>query len=84
MKEKRHIRNIPENRANRKDRFRVQFKSKKDFEVLVVTINRILTGEVQVSKFKSNDLPDKGSIYFTTFVINGRLTVQWKNINPMI
>ena len=54
-------RNIPEYRENSNERFRVRYKDKYNFELLVVNICRSKTKEIQTFKFKSSELPDKDS-----------------------
>ena len=71
-------RNIPEERENRNDRFRVRYKDKNSFDQLIVNIVRLKTGESERFPFSSNELPDKDSIYFTTRVENGKFIVEWK------
>jgi len=73
-------RNIPENRENSNDRFRVRYKDKNKFDMLIVNICRRKTNETQVFKFNSNELPDKDSIHFTTSIINEKLDVTWTGL----
>lgn len=73
-------RNIPENRENTNDRFRVRYKDKNSFKQLIVNIVRLKTGESKRFKFSSDELPDKDSIYFTTRVLDGKFTVEWKSL----
>jgi len=71
-------RNIPENRENSNERFRVRYKVKNKFDLLVVNICRTKTNEIQSFRFNSADLPDKDSIYFSTSIDNGKFQVHWK------
>ncbi len=71
-------RNIPEERENRNDRFRIRYKDKNTFDILEVNIVQLRTGEKQVFEFTSKELPDKDSIHFTTRVENGKFIVEWK------
>lgn len=74
-------RNIPENRENSNERFRVRYKDKSKFDLLVVNICRLKTNEIRTFNFKSSDLPDKDSIHFSTSVENGIFQVEWKGIS---
>ncbi|UBM61554.1 DNA-deoxyinosine glycosylase [Candidatus Sulfidibacterium hydrothermale] len=74
-------RNIPEDRENSNERFRVRYKDKSKFDLLVVNICRIKTNEIQAFSFKSSDLPDKDSIHFSTSINNGKFQVDWKGIS---
>ena len=78
MKTKTVNRNIPEERENRNDRFRVRYKDKNSFNQLIVNIVRLKTGESKRFQFSSNELPDKDSIYFTTYIEDGEFKVKWK------
>lgn len=75
-------RNIPLERENTKDRFRVQYIDKKAFDKLEVKVVRLANGEQQTFEFPASLLPNTDSIYFTTSVMNGKLQVTWKNIQP--
>lgn len=74
-------RKIPENRENSNERFRVQYKDKHTFDLLVVNISRLKTNETQTFKFPSTELPDKDSIHFSTSIEKGKLNVIWKGIS---
>ncbi|MPM09402.1 hypothetical protein SDC9_55719 [bioreactor metagenome] len=74
-------RNIPENREDSNERFRVRYKDKSKFDLLVVNICRSKTNEIQTFNFKSTDLPDKDSIHFSTSINNGKFQVDWKGIS---
>jgi hypoxanthine-DNA glycosylase len=74
-------RNIPENRENSNERFRVLYKDKSKFDLLVVNICRSKTNEIQTFNFKSSDLPDKDSIHFSTSIKNRKFQVEWKGIS---
>lgn len=71
---------IPENRENRDDRFRVRYRDKTTFDILEVNIRRNKTDEVHSFRFRSNELPDKDSIHFSTRIKNGKFEVIWKGI----
>ena len=75
-------RNIPPERENTNDRFRVKYNNKNDFDRLEVRITRLASGELQPFVFESVELPDSDSIYFTTSVVNNKLVVSWRNISP--
>ena len=45
-------RNIPENRENSNERFRVRYKDKRKFDLLVVNICRTKTDEIQTFEFR--------------------------------
>jgi TDG/mug DNA glycosylase family protein len=75
-------RNIPPERENRNDRFRVKYNDKNDFDKLEVRITRLQTGEQKSFIFESDELPATDSIYFTTSVINNKLHVSWKDFSP--
>ena len=76
-------RNIPEDRENKNDRFRVRYKDKSTFTTLEVNVVRIKTKETITYKFTSDDLPNKDSIYFTTSVNKkDEFVVDWKGIEP--
>jgi len=77
-------RNIPQKRENQNESFRVNYGSRNDFDVLVVTITRIATGEVQVFEFDASKLPASDSIHFSTSVHLGKLKVHWRGINANI
>lgn len=70
-------RNIPENRENNNARFRVRYNDKREFDLLVVNICRLRTNEIQTFEFRSDDLPDKDSIHFSTSIDNGEFHVHW-------
>ncbi|HPM91392.1 MAG TPA: hypothetical protein PKZ74_01190 [Bacteroidales bacterium] len=74
-------RNIPENREDSNERFRVRYKDKSKFNLLVVNICRSKTNEIQTFNFKSSDLPDKDSIHFSTSINSGKFQVDWKGIS---
>ena len=76
-------RNIPPERENTNDRFRVKYNNKNDFDKLEVTITRLASGEQQLFVFERAELPDSDSIYFTTAVVNNKLRVSWRNILPL-
>ena len=84
MEIKKVNRNIPEYRENSNERFRVQYKDKRKFDLLIVNICRIKTGENQTFEFKSSDLPDKDSIHFSTSINKGKLKVHWKGISGSV
>lgn len=84
MKPKLIQRNIPPERENTNDRFRVKYNGKQDFKKLIVKIIRLATGEHLIFEFNSNSLPDRDSIYFTTSLLNNKLQVTWQNIDPTI
>jgi hypothetical protein len=75
------IRNIPENREDSSERYRIQYKDKNEFDLLVVTINRLKTNEVQTFGFSSKELSNKDSIFFTTTIEKDKLMVIWQWIN---
>lgn len=75
-------RNIPLERENSNDRFRVKYNNKNDFDRLEIRITRLASGEQQLFVFDSAELPDSDSIYFTTSVVNNKLVVSWRNISP--
>lgn len=75
-------RNIPPERENTNDRFRVKYNDKTKFDKLEVSVTRLSSGEQQSFIFESFELPDSGSIYFTTSVVNNKLVVNWRNISP--
>lgn len=75
-------RNIPPERENTNDRFRVKYNSRQDFIKLLVKITRLVNGEQQLFEFDANSLPDTDSIYFTTSLMNNKLQVIWHNIVP--
>ena len=77
-------RNIPENREDSNERFRVRYKDKSKFGLLVVNICRSKTNEIKTFNFKSSDLPDKDSIYFSTSINNGKFQVYWKGASPSL
>lgn len=54
---KKITRNIPLNRENRNDCFRVQYKDISAFKKLQVIVNRFETGDTQVFYFTSSRLP---------------------------
>ena len=70
-------RNITEERENSDDRFRVKYKDKSKFDLLVVNICRLKTEETVTFKFTSAELPDKDSIHFSTSIENGEFKVHW-------
>ncbi len=74
-------RNVPEERENQNDSFRVKYNDRKTFDVLKVIVTRITNGERQEFQFSSSELPDKDSIYFTTAVLNNKLKVTWRGLN---
>lgn len=74
-------REIPEYRENSEDRFRVRYKDKTTFDLLIVNIRRLKTNELQSFEFLSTNLPDKDSIHFSTSIKNGKLEVVWSGIN---
>jgi len=80
MKAKTVNRNIPEERENTNDRFRVRYKDKHSFEELIVNICRLKTNEIQTFRFSSSELPEKDSIHFSTTIENGKFKVIWKGI----
>ena len=71
-------RKIPEERENRNDNFRVRYRDKSEFGLLKVNVVRLKTGEKISFEFKSEDLPDKDSIHFTTEIVNGEFKVIWR------
>ena len=77
MKIKEVNRNIPEERENSNERFRVRYKDKNEFDLLVVNICRLKTKETVTFKFTSAELPDKDSIHFSTSIENGVFKVHW-------
>ncbi|MBA2407921.1 MAG: hypothetical protein H0V65_08025, partial [Chitinophagales bacterium] len=70
-------RNIPAERENQNDRFRVKYGNKGDFEILKVVITRMKTGEEFLYEFDSHNLTDKDSIHFTTSVVGNQMKVDW-------
>lgn len=70
-------RNIPEERENANDRFRVKYNQGDSFDQLEVIITRKKTGEVQRFYFSSKDLPDTGSIYFSTSINENKMYIHW-------
>jgi hypoxanthine-DNA glycosylase len=81
METKEVNRNIPENRENSNDRFRIRYKDKSKFDLLVVNICRLKTNEIQTFRFASKELPDKDSIHFSTSIEKGKLKVNWQGIS---
>jgi len=81
MQTKEVNRNIPENRENSTDRFRVRYKDKSKFDLLVVNICRLKTNETQTFRFTSTELPEKDSIHFSTSIERGKFTVHWQGIS---
>jgi len=78
-----HIqRNIPPERENTRDRFRVQYNDKNAFDKLEVTVVRLANGEQQTFQFPASLLPNTDSIYFTTNIVEDKLRVTWNNIQP--
>lgn len=75
-------RNIPPERENQNDRFRVKYNEKSDFDILQVQISRIADGSVHDYFFKSDMLPDKDSIHFSTAIEDNKFTVIWFGANP--
>lgn len=71
-------RNIPEERENRNDTFRVRYRNRSDFDKLKIIVTRIKTGQVLEFEFNSDELPDKDSIHFTTKVEDNKLVVIWR------
>ena len=76
-------RNIPPERENKNDRFRVKYNDRNKFELLQVKITRIADGNVQVFNFKSDSLPDKDSIHFSTTIKDNTLIVNWYGAMPI-
>ncbi len=70
-------RNIPAQRENQNDRFRVKYGDKNVFDILKVIIIRMKTGEEIIYEFDANDLTDKDSIHFSTHIVNSRLEIIW-------
>ena len=77
MVTKTHNRNIPEDRENQNDRFRVKYGDRSRFYKLQVNIIRLKTGESLTYIFNSDDLGMNDSIHFTTTVANGKFMVEW-------
>jgi hypoxanthine-DNA glycosylase len=75
-------RNIPADRENCNDKFRVKYNDRKTFHLLIVNITRNQTGETQTFSFKAVTLPDKDSIHFSTAIINNKLVVYWSGASP--
>ncbi|MEI8007473.1 MAG: DNA-deoxyinosine glycosylase [Bacteroidota bacterium] len=75
-------RNIPSARENCNDKFRVKYNDKRAFQLLIVNIMRIHTGETQSFSFKAQSLPDKDSIHFSTSIRNNKLIVTWIGVMP--
>lgn len=73
-------RNIPQERENSNDRFRVKYKDKSKFDILVVNILRIKTNQTKTFRFSSKCLPDKDSIYFSTSINNDKLLINWDGL----
>ena len=78
MKTKTVTRKIPEERENRNDTFRVRYRDKSEFDLLIVNVIRLKTGEQMSFEFKSIELPDKDSIHFTTKIVNEKFKVIWR------
>lgn len=78
-------RNIPPERENAKDNFRVQYNNKFDFELLKVIIKRDADNSIQEFEFDSDNLPDNDSIHFTTSVQDDKLIVKWRGeVEPLL
>jgi hypothetical protein len=77
MKVKQVKRNIPPERENLGDRFRVNYGDKNLFDVLQVTICRNFTGQQVVYEFQANDLADNDSIHFSTSIEHNTMFIQW-------
>lgn len=75
-------RNIPAERENKHDRFRVKYNDTIGFSALQVSIKRLATGEMQDFYFDAKKLPSKDSIYFTTSIVKNKLLVTWKDATP--
>lgn len=75
-------RNIPADRENCNDRFRVKYNDKNFFQLLIVIITRIKTGETQSFSFLANKLPEKDSIHFSTAVVDNKMVIYWSGANP--
>lgn len=75
-------RNIPPERENTNDRFRVKYNDRTKFDKLEVRIIRLSSGDQQSFIFERFELPDSDSIYFTTSVVNNKLVVSRRNISP--
>ncbi len=75
-------RNIPPERENQNDRFRVQYKDRSAFKRLEVIVYRTATGDRQAFYFSSKRLPQNGSIHFTTTVIDNELIVTFNEVTP--
>ena len=82
MKTKVVKRNIPLARENQNDRFRVKYNDRNDFDILQVQITRLSDNSVHDYFFKSDTLPDKDSIHFSTAIENVKFKVIWFGANP--
>ncbi len=82
MKTKLVKRNIPPDRENQNDRFRVKYNDRSDFNTLHVQITRMADGSVNNYFFRSEALPDKDSIHFSTAIENGKFTTIWYGATP--
>jgi len=75
-------RNIPPERENTNDRFRVQYNDKNAFKKLEVKVVRMANGEQQTFEFTASLLPNTDSISFTTSIVKDKLQVTWNSIQP--
>ncbi len=73
-------RNIPADRENQNDRFRVIYGDKNDFDLLRVNITRSNTGEELIFEFDADDLTEKDSIHFSTAIVNNKMQILWDEI----
>ena len=70
-------RNIPPERENSNDRFRVNFGDSSLFDLLEVTICRAFTGQEIVYEFDASNLMNRNSIHFTTYIETLKMVVEW-------
>lgn len=78
-----HRRNVPPERENKSDRFRVKYNDAQSFQILKVIVTRTSDGSQQTFHFKSEDLPRNDSIHFSTSVQNGKLVIRWTDATPL-
>lgn len=77
-------RNIPAERENQSDRFRVKYNDKTSFKKLQVIITRKANDDIQTFEFMPDSLPDKDSIHFTTSLSGSKLKVEWLGAQPIL
>jgi hypothetical protein len=77
-------RNIPQERENQKDRFRVRYNDKTSFKKLHVIVTRNANDDIQTFDFMSDTLPDTDSIHFTTSLAGNSLNIKWLDAQPLL